>query len=440
MFAVKTAALSLVLVALACSAMAQDKPAAGPAPEKPTINIHMDPQLSAIESAYNDKVKTLTPQQQAELKIYEGKNIQALDLDMQAMKTIFEVKHCGDKDAAFGKELQKYKSEAGVYSNRLQSQSVAARKKIRADRKAGVDYIDHKLVDGHEAFTASMAISFFGEMTKLSYDRGGFDKTDCAALAQKLDSAFAASSTQTPAEQAVPDRIAQIKQALAHGDPDAMVAMGMMKISGQGTEKDVTGGMELLTKAAEGGYSRAQYMLGLVYGTDISGMPPDKEKAKLWLQKAAAQGDKKAQAVLDNPDMMKTPDDAGTLRKKADAGDANAAYELGGRYFVGMGGVEKNLDEAMKWKLRAAGAGHPLAQSDVAVQMLHENKNDEALTWMTKAASSGVVNSQYQLGLIYAQGEIVPKDLSNARLWIQKAADAGDARAVALIKQLNAGK
>ena len=436
MSAVKTAFLSLAILAFTGTAFAQDKPAAAP-PEKPTINIQLDPQLSAAENAYQAKFKTLTPEQQAELKAFEVKNIEALDLDMQAMKTMFEVKHCGEKDASFAKDIEKFRAEAGVYNNRLQSQSVVARKNVRKDRMSSVKFIDHTLVDGHDAFMASMAVNFFGQMTKHSYDKGAFAKTDCAALAKKLDGAFASANTQTPAEKAMPDRIAEIRAGVAAGIPDAMVAMGMMKISGQGTEKDVTGGMELLTKAAEGGYSRAQYMLGLVYGSDLSGTPPDPAKAKMWLQKAAAQGDKKAQAMLDNPDAMKPPQTADELRKKAAAGDASAAYELGARYFVGMGGVEKNLDEAMKWKLMAAGAGHPLAQSDIAVQMLNENKNDEALTWMTKAATAGVVNSQYQLGLLYAQGGIVPKDLAGAKYWIQKAADAGDARAIALLQQLN---
>lgn len=435
MSALKTIALSLVLLACAGTAMAQDKPA--PAPEtKATINIQLDPQLAAAENAYAEKIKTLTDDQRAVLKEFDDKNVIALDLDMQAMKTVFEVKHCGEKDPAFAKDLEKYKSEAGVLSNRLQTQSVVARKNLRKERNGQVKFIDHALVDGHDAYMASMAVNFFGQMSKLAYDKGSFAKTDCAALAKKLDAAFASASAQTPAEKAEPGRINDIEAAARRGDPDALATFGMMKLTGKGTDKDVLGGIDLLKKSAEGGYPRAQYMLGLVYGSDISGMPPDQAKAKEWLQKAAAQGDKKAQAMLDNPEALKPPQTADDLRKKAAAGDANAAYELGGRYSVGMGGVEKNPEEAMKWKLMAAGAGHPLAQSDLALQMLNEKKNDEALTWMTKAATAGVVNSQYELGLIYAQGEIVPKDLSNAKFWIKKAADAGDPRAIALMKQL----
>ncbi len=438
----KTAALLLVLIGLAAgSARAEDKATAQtpPASDKPTININMDPKLSAAETAYGQKFATLTPEQQEILKTSETDNIKAIDLDMQALKALYEVKYCGEKDPSFAKGIEKYKAEAGIYTNGLQTQSMTARKLLREKRMADTTaFIDQQLVDGHNGFMTVIATSMFGQMTKMSYEKRGFVKTDCAGLAKKLDSAFAAANAQTPATMDAPaGRAAQIEAAAAKGDRESIVTLGMMKISGQGIDKDVTGGMEILTRAAESGYSRAQYMLGLVYGTDISGMPPDKEKAKAWLAKAAAQGDKKAQAMLDNPDAMKTPEDAGTLRRKADAGDAGAAYELGTRYSLGIGGVTKSADEAMKWKLQAAGQGHPLAQSDIGSMLMNNQKYDEGLTWITKAATQGHVNSQYQLGLIYAQGLGVTKDLPQAKFWVKKAADAGDARAIDLIKKLD---
>ncbi|MDF3023856.1 MAG: hypothetical protein K0R10_1217 [Alphaproteobacteria bacterium] len=61
MSAVKTAFLSLAILAFAGPAFAQDKPAAAP-PEKPTIYIQLDPQISAAEIAYQAKFKPLTPE------------------------------------------------------------------------------------------------------------------------------------------------------------------------------------------------------------------------------------------------------------------------------------------------------------------------------------------------------------------------------------------
>jgi len=236
------------------------------------------------------------------------------------------------------------------------------------------------------------------------------------------------------------DRLAKIQAAAAQGDPESMVAIGMLMISGQGMPKDPQKGMELLTAAAEKGYPRAQYMLGLVLGNNMLGLPTDKEKAKYWLGKAAAQGDKKAEAMLKIIDKEKPMESLETVRNKAEAGDMNAAYDLGARYYYGMGGLEKNPVEGRKWMMLAAGSGHPLAQSNIGADLLGSDKPEEAIAWIAKAAENGVVNSQLQLAGLYYAGKLVPRDLGKASLWAKKAADAGDPRAVQMLKQIEGGR
>jgi len=64
-----------------------------------------------------------------------------------------------------------------------------------------------------------------------------------------------------------------------------------------GKEKDLKMAVHWYTKAAEQGLAKAQYKLGLNYGTG-QGVPRDVEKAKYWYTKAAEQGHEDAQSLL----------------------------------------------------------------------------------------------------------------------------------------------
>lgn len=57
------------------------------------------------------------------------------------------------------------------------------------------------------------------------------------------------------------------------------------------------GAAEYMLKAAEQGMIDAQYLMGVTYAEGI-GVEPDEEKAKLWLKRAVAQGQKDAAKYL----------------------------------------------------------------------------------------------------------------------------------------------
>lgn len=50
----------------------------------------------------------------------------------------------------------------------------------------------------------------------------------------------------------------------------------------------------------------------------------------------------------------------------------------------------------------------------------------EAMRWYRKAADQGYAAAQYNIARMYERGEGVKPDLAQARVWMQKAADAGD--------------
>ena len=77
--------------------------------------------------------------------------------------------------------------------------------------------------------------------------------------------------------------------------------------------------------------------------------------------------------------------------------------------------------------------GHCEARKILA-RILLENKNtSDALIWLEKAAESGDAWSQFKLGYIYLYGEGVDKDYDKAIMWLEKACKQGNGEALALL-------
>lgn len=164
------------------------------------------------------------------------------------------------------------------------------------------------------------------------------------------------------------------------------------------------------------------------------------------------------------PDLSRLPAAVGPipLRTAAEAGDGDAAYEVGVRYAEGKG-VAANQQSAVKWltfatakgsvpaayrlaliqenSLRnlqeakrlyewAAGKGNVAAMHALGVLASGgvEAKADwsEAVTWFRKAAELGYRDSQHNLGVIYARGFSGQTDLPEAYKWFTVAAGQGD--------------
>jgi TPR repeat protein len=69
-------------------------------------------------------------------------------------------------------------------------------------------------------------------------------------------------------------------------------------LSGEGIEADGPKGIELLTKAANGGNARAQMWLGARYYAGKDGVKKDRTKALFLYEQAAAQSDTSVLVVL----------------------------------------------------------------------------------------------------------------------------------------------
>ena len=116
-------------------------------------------------------------------------------------------------------------------------------------------------------------------------------------------------------------------------------------------------------------------------------------------------------------------------KAKADQGDAQAQYNLGVMYMIGIG-VVKDEVEAVEWFRKAADQGDALAQYNLG--LMYDNGNGvvkdevEAVKWYRKAADQGDADAQFNLGKMYAAGRGVVKDEVEAYKWFLLGGAQGD--------------
>ena len=70
-----------------------------------------------------------------------------------------------------------------------------------------------------------------------------------------------------------------------------------MLLQGQGTEKSVPLAIRFFEQAAEQNDASAQYVLGQIYLKGL-GIKADPSKGRLWLERAAENGNESARALL----------------------------------------------------------------------------------------------------------------------------------------------
>ena len=113
---------------------------------------------------------------------------------------------------------------------------------------------------------------------------------------------------------------------------------------------------------------------------------------------------------------------------KANAGNAEASFELSRRYDSGDG-VDKDPKESVKWLTKAAEAGHVNAQYNLGI--LYENGDTvrkdvrQAADWYKKAADQGLADAQFSIGRLYVDGSGGTKDMTAAARYVDKAAEQG---------------
>ena len=102
------------------------------------------------------------------------------------------------------------------------------------------------------------------------------------------------------------------------------------------------------------------------------------------------------------------------IRARAEIGDAQSQFELGGAFYSGTLGVAKDYAQAVKWNRKAAEQNYAPAQYNMGIcygegQGVAKNEV-EAMKWYRKAAEQNYAPAQYNLGACYGNGQGVPKN------------------------------
>lgn len=160
------------------------------------------------------------------------------------------------------------------------------------------------------------------------------------------------------------------------GDPNAQNIVGDAYDSGKGVEPDPLKAREWWSRAAEQGFSKAQYNLGRLLSQGAEGIEPDYTEAERWL--TAAMDQENGDAFNEMGRMWaegrgREADPAKALefyRKGAELGSRAAIANLGAAYAVGAG-VDVDYARAFEHLSRAAAMGDPQALHNMGV--LYEN-------------------------------------------------------------------
>lgn len=189
-------------------------------------------------------------------------------------------------------------------------------------------------------------------------------------------------------------------KAAEAGDPAAQFNLSVMYSEGWGVEKSEAETLKWLRASADQRYAPAQYALASHYAAG-SGVPKDSAEAQRLVMDAASQGLLLAQMLL------------------------GRAYEAGYERL----GVVKDIDKAIHWYRQAA------LQCDACQYELWriyyfgrgvDKDPAEAARFLTRAAEAGLPKAQMQLAFRYLNGEGVVKDDVRAHMWFFIAAKGGD--------------
>jgi TPR repeat protein len=123
-------------------------------------------------------------------------------------------------------------------------------------------------------------------------------------------------------------------------------------------------------------------------------------------------------------------------RPLAEAGDADAAFNLGQAYRLGRG-VPINLSAAQTWLQRAADKNHVEAQGTLGLLLFDSGNRPGGLRWLKSAAEKGDARALLVYGTALFNGDGVQQDPVLAYAYVSRAAAQGLAPAKTTLAQMD---
>ena len=188
--------------------------------------------------------------------------------------------------------------------------------------------------------------------------------------------------------------------------PDALYERGMDAITGVGSSRNDTLGIDYFRRSAQLGYGPAQIALGYYYesGSFIAREP--------------------AQAL-------------DLYRKAAQQGDPLAGWLAGRLLFLGIGGVADH-DAALKWLKISAGQNNAFGAYYLG-RLMADKDYTKAPKLYKIAADQGLPQAQYFYAKSLRDGRGIAQDRFTAYIWYTIAVDAGYRAANADLNELDRG-
>jgi len=265
------------------------------------------------------------------------------------------------------------------------------------------------------------------KIAKLYFTGSGIDKD----LEQALNWALQAANKHVPDADSLVNSIVQEVRELANQDDyPSQHMLALMYQQGLAVDQDKDLALAWLRKAATKGHVDAEYDLGRTLAQTQA------NQALYWLQKAASKGHIKAgymaaalmaQQHVTNP--QKVSEAWRWLYHGIQAKKAKEMYNLAIALHQGQLGLPQTNFNYQTWLEQAARGGVTESQNDYAVDLILQKENiKKAVSWLNKAATKDV-KAQFNLGLIYARGDMITPDDDAAIRWWKEAAENESARA-----------
>lgn len=207
-----------------------------------------------------------------------------------------------------------------------------------------------------------------------------------------------------------PDRFQQgldfLRSAAEQNDAEAIYLLATMTAAGAGVEQSSVEAFVQMKRAAELGFADAQLALGTMY-FEGAGTAQDQSAALAAFRRAADGGNKEAmfaaaRIMLSQPDPEMRTEGLILMNRAIENGHIQATLMLATAYGRGSNGLPK--DEA------------------------------KAETLLKPAAERGDADCQMTLASLYKFGDTFAARRDEARVWLQRAADQGQPKALEILR------
>lgn len=232
-----------------------------------------------------------------------------------------------------------------------------------------------------------------------------------------------------------------LQRAAMQGDAIAQSLLGAMYEEGLGVPKDAAKSVEWHQKSAAQNYSLSQYQIGLLYYFGVNNVPQNFVLAYAWLNLAAAQGLEEAKDYSNRLEQQLTPSQRAEGQRLATNWKKGDTLQVENQIVTALP-ITSDSNSDLDAQTKKARNGDPIAQFDLG--MMYDNGDGvpkdaaRAVEWWLKAAAQGYADAQHNLGLAYSTGEGVTRDRVRAYAWFNLAAAQGDMSAKDNLDKLEA--